>query len=168
MVGETPVTKHGSPIDRVLVIPLNMVTNNIRHVFINIFLRIVEVDNDIAKTIYWGHELSRDRITRMVRKRTSRIDVIKDVTTKDGVKLRIKPIVITGGRANYSVQKAIRKEIENFLEEHVGSRKLSELVKEIFDGVLQKLMFNKVITIHPIRSLDIRKVEVKEVYNLEE
>ncbi len=166
IIGETPVTKHGTPIDRVVVIPLNMVTNNIRHVFINIALRIVETEDSVAKTIYWGHELSRDRVTRMVRKRTSRIDIIKDVTTADGVKLRVKPIIITHGRANTSVQSAIRKEVEAFLDEYVSSRKLPDLLKEMFDGITQKLIFSKAVKIHPINSVEIRKVEVKETYKL--
>jgi len=160
IVGETPVTKFGSPIDRVMKIPLNLITGNIRHIFIDVFLRIVDVKDGEAKTVYWGHELTRDRVERMVRKRTSRVDVITDVKTKDGVLLRIKPLIITDGRADYSVQKEIRKRTEALLNENIPKMKLEEFLKDVFEGTLQKVINAKVKEVHPIRHVEIRKVEV--------
>ena len=160
IVGETPVTKFGSPIDRVMKIPLNLITGNIRHIFIDVFLRIVDVKDGEAKTVYWGHELTRDRVERMVRKRTSRVDVITDVKTKDGVLLRIKPLIITDGRADYSVQKEIRKRTEALLNENISKMKLEEFLKDVFEGTLQKVINAKVKEVHPIKHVEIRKVEV--------
>ncbi len=163
IVGETPVTKFGSPVNRVMKIPLNLITGNIRHIFIDIYLRIIDVKDGEAKTVYWGHELTRDRIERIVRKRTSRVDVITDVKTKDGVLLRIKPIIITDGRADYSVQKEIRKRAEALLKENVPKMKLKEFLKDVFEETLQKVINAKVKEIHPIRHVEIRKVEVLSI-----
>ena len=164
VVGETPVKKFGSAVGRVVTIPLNLITNSIKHVFINISLRITDVSDGVANTIYWGHEISRDRISRLVRKRTSRIDVIQDLKTKDGVELRIKSLVITNGRANTSIKSVIRKEMAAFMASYTPSKKLEEFLKEVFADVVKRQAHVKLSKIFPIRYVEIRKVEVLKPY----
>ncbi len=164
IVGETPVKKFDTAENRVVTIPLNLITNSIRHVFINISLRITKVMDGVAHTIYWGHEISRDRITRLVRKRTSRIDVIQDLKTKDNVKLRVKSLVITNGRADTSIKSVIRKEMASFMASYLPSKKLEEFLNEVFSEILQKQAYARLNKIFPIRNVEIRKVEVLEPY----
>lgn len=164
IVGETPVKKFGSVENRVVTIPLNIITNSIKHVFINVSLRITGVVDGVAQTIYWGHEISRDRIARLVRKRTSRIDVIQDLETKDGVKLRVKSLVITNGRANTSVKSVIRKEMASFMASYLPTKKLEEFLKDVFGDVIQKQAHARLMKIFPIKHVEIRKVEVLKPY----
>ena len=69
-----------------------------------------------------GHELTRDSMRSMVKRRTSRIDTILPVTTKDGKVLRITMTCLTLTRANLSQVHAIRSAMTRFIQSYAAQR----------------------------------------------
>lgn len=147
---------------RVVEVPLSELTGNIKHFSTKIFLKIngKSAEKQGLVTKYVGQELMRDQIERNVRRWSSRIDSIQDVVLKDGTKMTIKSLIITGRRADTSVKKQIRAMAVKDIELTFKEKTLDEAVKEINEHKIQKAIEMKVRKLFPMRSINIRKIEV--------
>ncbi|NPA38266.1 MAG: 30S ribosomal protein S3ae [Candidatus Nanohaloarchaeota archaeon] len=159
---ETPAFKSDQLMGRIVELPMTELTKSFKHYKYKVFLKIVDVKGEKANTVYWGHELLRDVISRMVRKRTSRIDLIEDVTTKDGVKVRVKLLLITRGRIQTTLKSRIRKEMKAYLEEQISKMTLKEFLDSFLSETFQRGLAERVKSLHPTAYVDVRKTEVLE------
>ena len=92
VVGETPSLDSKNLVNRVLEVNLMEIENNYKRFFIKLKFKINEVEDKKVKTKFIGHDSMSERIYRMVQRNTRRVDVIQNVETKDGRKLRVKTI----------------------------------------------------------------------------
>ena len=86
-LGLVPASEPEKLIGRVVESTLYDITNDFSHQYLKMYFQIIDVDGKTAKTIFKGHEYSRDYLRSLVRRRTTRVDGIFNVTTKDGYKL---------------------------------------------------------------------------------
>ncbi len=136
------------------------ITEDVQHQTIKLLLRIVDVQDDKALTIYSGHEYLREYLRSLIIRGTSYVDIIKDVETKDGVKYRIRVGVFTVKRINTSRQRAIRKIAFEFLEKRVKELDNGTFVKEALFGKLSSDLYTRVKKICPIRHVGLVKVKL--------
>ena len=87
--------------------------------------------------------------------------LFKDLTTKDGVKVRVKGIAVVSRRAKSNTLKQLRRRITELVGEAV-CRFLRW--KILFAGVLNDKLKGHVLreirTIYPVRNFEIRRTEV--------
>lgn len=147
-------------INRRFYVNLADLTNNFSKYYIKIYFRIVDIKNGKAITEFDGSECLREYISRIIHRRIKRIDVIKDATTKDGVKLRIK-VVATAYKGISGIQKTkIRKIMWEAIENYVSNHSLSDFIKKsIIGDELKNILIEKAKPIYPLKELEIRKVE---------
>ncbi len=157
---ETPAFKDEQLLGRVVELPMTELTKSFKHYKYKVFLKIVDVKGDKALTKYWGHELLRDVISRIVRKRTSRVDLIEDVETKDGIKLRVKLLLITKRRVQTTLKYRIRKEMKDYLYEQISNQTLKEFVDSMLTESFQRGLGERIKNIYPAAYIDVRKTEV--------
>jgi len=101
-LGSVPADEPEKLIGRVIDSTLYDVTNDFAHQYLKMYFQIVEVDGKTAKTIFKGHEYSRDYLRSLVRRRTTKVDGVFNVTTKDGYKLRVAVAAFTLSRIRTS------------------------------------------------------------------
>ncbi|MFP4116037.1 MAG: hypothetical protein ACLFTQ_02430 [Candidatus Aenigmatarchaeota archaeon] len=130
--------------------------------YFKINLRVDKVEGDTARCKFIGHDCSRDFITRIVRKGSKRVDEITEVETSDGVEMRVKTICATIKSVGASTQTAIRKKIDEILEEQASQMSCEDFFKDILMDRLQKKVKKKVDKIYPLREIEFRKTEVVE------
>jgi small subunit ribosomal protein S3Ae len=122
---------------------------------------VTGVAGDAAYTEFVGHELTRDYMRSMVKRRTSRIDTILPVTTKDGKVLRITMTCLTLTRANLSQVHAIRSAMTQFIQSYAAQREFPAFVKDMVAGEITKELFKLVKPIYPVRRVEIIKSRVE-------
>jgi len=155
---EIPADSPEKLLKRVLEATLYDVTQeNIRQQVIKLYFQIIAVEGEKAKTIFKGHEYSRDFLRSLIRRKTSKVDGIFDVVTKDGYKIRVYPCALTQYRVNTSQQRAIRKIMKEIVERKARDLNYGQFVQEMVLGKLASDIYNEAKKIAPLRHVGIRK-----------
>src|SRR3989338_5995097 len=108
-IGETLAADSRQLVGRMMEVSLIDIYRNYNKFFVKVRLQIDKIDGNRAHTKMVGHDVMRERIYRMVQRYGRRVDTIQDVTTKDGVKGRIKTVFMIIKRVGASAKSAARK-----------------------------------------------------------
>ncbi len=156
-IGTTPADEPEKLIGRVIEATLYDITGDYTQVHIKIKFQIIEVEGDTAKTRFKGHELARDYIKVLTRRKSSKIQGIFDVETKDGYGLRVTAIAFTSYRSKSSQKRAIRKIMEEKVKKRASEETLDEFIQSMLFDKLSKEIFEEAKKIYPLRKVEIYK-----------
>ncbi|MEN6442558.1 MAG: 30S ribosomal protein S3ae [Methanoregula sp.] len=148
---------------RIMQSTLGEILNDYGKQHIKMRFKINEVTGDAAYTEFVGHEVTRDYLRSLVKRRSSRIDCMMMVTTKDNKKVRLTISVYTFARANIAQEHAIRKAIMTSVIAQSPAWDLTTLVNGIVSGEISRDLFKAVKTIYPTRRVEVIKSKVEQV-----
>ncbi|MBO3802793.1 MAG: 30S ribosomal protein S3ae [Candidatus Brockarchaeota archaeon] len=160
VLGSIPANSPDQLVGRKVEVSLYDITEDPAHYQIKLFFKIVSVEGTRTNTIFWGHEYTRDYLRSLVRRGSSKIDAIVDVSTANNFKLRVGVVVFTRRRASRSQKNAIRKLIASVVTKKASSLNLDQLAQELVLGKVDSEVHNAVKKIHGIRRTGIRKSKV--------
>jgi small subunit ribosomal protein S3Ae len=138
------------------------VTQDYAKQHVKLRVKVTNVAGDSAYTEFQGHEMTRDYLRSMVKRRTSRVDLVIPVTTKEGKRLRVTVTCFTLSRANMSQVHAIRLAMLQYMGRHAQELDLNTLIREIVSGDLSKDLAKILKTIYPVRRVDVIKSRMEE------
>ncbi len=156
-LGSIPAQEEEQLIGRVVEATLYDITGDFSHHYLKMFFQVNEIDGKTAKTLFKGHEYSRDYLRSLVRRRTTKVDGLINLTTKDGYKLRIAVSALTLSRIKTSQEKLIRDLMEDIIAEKASSLSLDQFVQEMVLGKIASDIYNQAKLIAPLRHVGIRK-----------
>jgi small subunit ribosomal protein S3Ae len=156
-LGSIPAQQPDQLIGRVVEATLYDITSDFSHHYLKMFFQINELDGKTAKTLFKGHEYSRDYLRSLVRRRTTKVDSLINLTTKDGFKLRIAVSALTLSRIKTSQEKIIRKTMEKIIHEKANALSLDQFVQEMVLGKIASDIYNQAKEVAPLRHVGIRK-----------
>jgi len=159
-LGLVPASEPSKLIGRVVESTLYDITNDFSHQYLKMYFQIIDVDGKTAKTIFKGHEYSRDYLRSLVRRRTTRVDGIFNVTTKDGYKLRVAVCAFTLTRIKTSQESAIRRIMQKIVEGKAAQLTFDEFVQEAVLGKIASDIYNEAKKIAPLRHVGVRKTKL--------
>ena len=160
IVGETLAVDPKYLMGRKIHVSLMELSRNYSQFFINLELRIEKIEGNKAFTKIIGHDIMRERIYRMVQRHGRRVDVIQDVVTKDGIKLRIKTVFMLLRRVGTSVKDAARTYARQSVEDYVKETRFEDLMEKIIKGEMQVQLKRQCSRVYPVGQLEIRKTEL--------
>ena len=156
-LGMVPADGPEKLIGRVIDSTLYEITNDFTHQYLKLYFQITDVDGKTARTTFKGHEYSRDYLRSLVRRRTTKVDGIFNVATKDGYKLRVAVCAFTLSRIKTSQEAAIRTVMKRIVEEKASTLTLDQFAQEIVLGKIASDIYNEAKKIAPLRHVGIRK-----------
>jgi small subunit ribosomal protein S3Ae len=156
-IGSVPTDETENVIGRTVESTLYDITEDFAHQYLKMYFQIVGVDGKRALTIFKGHEYSRDYLRSLVRRRTTRVDCIITVTTKDGYKLRISACAFTLTRIKTSQEKEIRTVMQKIIEDKISALTFDQGVQEIVLGKIASDIYNEAKKLAPLRHVGLRK-----------
>lgn len=159
-IGETPADKSEKLVDRVIETTLGDLTNDYSKQNTKLIFKISDIDGDVANSKFIGHQLSRDYVRSLVKRRTSRIDANTEVTTSDGYTLKVKSSSFTIKRARTSHIESIRELMEEKTKARAKELELSQYIQEIVLGKLSSDIYKDAKHIYPLRRVEVRKTEI--------
>lgn len=156
-LGSIPAQEEQMLIGRVVEATLYDITGDFSHHYLKMFFQINNIEGKTAKTLFKGHEYSRDFLRSLVRRRTTKVDGLFNLVTKDGYKLRISVSALTLSRIKTSQEKIIRDMMEETIKDKASNLTLDQFVQEMVLGKIASDIYNQAKLVAPLRHVGIRK-----------
>ncbi len=156
-LGAIPAQEPEQLIGRVVEATLYDITADFSHHFLKMFFQVNEVDGKTAKTLFKGHEYSRDYLRSLVRRRTTKVDSLINLKTKDEYKLRIAVSALTLSRIKTSQEHTIRRMMDKIIHDKASALSLDQFVQEMVLGKIASDIYNQAKEVAPLRHVGIRK-----------
>ena len=156
-LGAVPAAEPEKLAGRVIESTLYEVTNDFAHQYLKMRFQIIEVDGKTAHTMFKGHEYSHDYLRSLVRRRTTKVEGIFDVATKDGYNLLVAICAFTLSRIKTTQEHAMRAIMEKIIREKASTLRLDQLAQEMVLGKVASDIYNEAKKIAPLRHVGVRK-----------
>ncbi|VVC00353.1 30S ribosomal protein S3Ae [uncultured archaeon] len=165
-IGQLVSSDEPNLVNRVIKIGLGDLTGSFSQstAYTTLFFRVTEVKGKSAHTKFIGHALVPGYVRTLARRRRSIINQVDDVTTKDGVGIRIKSICVAGVKVSEAVRSDCRRVISETVKALAKQTDYAALTQELVFGKFSAKVFNAVKKIGPIKRVDIRKSELLESF----
>ena len=162
-IGETLALSPEALLGRKMETTLREITGDFTQQHIKLYFQISDVKGNKAYTSFIGHDLTRDYVRMNVRRGTTRVDIITDVTTADGHKVRIRALAFTIQRIASSQIKAIRAAMNKVVHAAAKDKNFSGFIHETILGKLSADIHKEVKLIYPIKKIEIMKTKILEM-----
>jgi small subunit ribosomal protein S3Ae len=159
-IGETFSSDPKNIMGRTLEIPLSKLIGDFSKQHITLKFQITGVEEKKANTKFLGHSITREYMRSLIRRKTTRIEGVSDVTTKDGIKVRIKAIALALGRAQTLQEKLIRKIMHDVAARYAKDMVFDKFIHDVVIGRIPSAMYRESGKIYPLKRMEVRKTEV--------
>lgn len=156
-LGSIPADEPSKLVGRVVDATLYDLTNDFAHQYLKMFFQVSDIEGKIGRTVFKGHEYSRDYLRSLVRRKTTRIDTIQNITTNDGYRLRLAVCAFTLTRIRTTQEQAIRAVMKRIVEEKSKVLSFDQFVQEVVLGKIASDIYNEAKKVAPMRHVGIRK-----------
>ncbi len=158
-IGETLAADPRKLMGRKMNVSLVEISRDYSKFYFKVSIKIEKIEENKAFTKLVGHECLRERVYRMVQRHGRRVDVIQDVKTKDGEKIRVKTVFMLLRRVGKSTKDAARKTAKDIIDDFAKKQTSEEFINSIIAGDIQHKVKKESNKIYPIGSVEIRKTE---------
>lgn len=162
-LGDTPGDVPENVMGRLTEATVQDLTGDFSKMHIKIKFRVSDVRGLDAFTVFAGHDLTSDYVRRLTRRKRTKTDAVVDVTTKDGWKVRVKPMAVSEQRIQASQETAIRNIMVSETARVASTVTIGEFVRMLIMGELSRAVSDASKIIVPIKRIEIRRSEVLEV-----
>ena len=90
-------------------------------------------------------------------RRTTKIDGLFNLTTRDGYKMRVSVSALTLSRIRTSQEKIIRNMMDKIVKEKAAALTLDQFVQEMVLGKIASDIYNEAKKVAPLRHVGVRK-----------
>lgn len=156
-VAETMAEKPELLMDRVLDMSLRDVTGEIKKGQVYLSMRINNVQGQKAYTVLTGHRILPGQLNRLIRRNNSKVEIVTDITSKDGFKSRVTALTVTARKVPREKRTAIRKLMLSALNALSGTKNQEEMVQDFVFGGTAMGMIDAVKKVAPVKRIEIVK-----------
>ncbi len=111
----------------------------------------------VAEARFIGHDLTSDYVRRLARRKRSKIDTSLVVTTKDGVRVVLKPVAVGEQRLQTRLRAELRHKMGTILAEEAQAHASPEFVRGMLQGELSKALAHGLKSLYPLKKIEIRR-----------
>lgn len=163
-IAELPAAEDALLINRIVEASLRDITGDASHAYTKLLFRVTDVKGKTAYTKLIGHELSRDYLKSLVRRRRSVLEQVVDAVTKDGIPVRLKLSLFSAAHLSGNARSAIRNLVVSEAKRIAKRLNFIQLEQEMLFGKAPAEIFNKAKKIAPIKRVEVRKAQVRETF----
>ncbi len=159
-LGETPAATPDELRERITEATVQDLTGDFSKMHIKLRFKANSVTGSEVHTQFIGHDLTNDYVRRLTRRKRTKTEHVVEAVTKDGYRIRVKPMVVTERRIQSSQETALRNVMVSVVAKQASSMVLSDVIKSIVSGDLAKDISNATKVIIPMKKVEIRRSEV--------
>ncbi len=161
-IGETFSSDPSNLIGRTIETTMREIAGDFSKQHIQLKFQITDVVGTKAYTKFVMHSLSRAYMRSQIRRKTTRVEGIQDIITKDGYKLRVKTIALAAGRAQTAQEKLVRKLMNSIVKKYGSHTSFEVFIQETVLGKLPARVYRAANKAYPVRRVEIKKIRVLE------
>jgi len=158
-IGELPLTEAELMLDRSISMNLMNLTNNPKNQNINLRFKIERVLGSKGMAFPTNYEMISSTIKRLVRRKKDKIDDSFVCTTADGIKVRVKSLILTRYQTKHSVDTLLRKSAREFLTAAVAGSNYFTFFLDIINFRVQRALKDYLKKKYPVAICEIRIFE---------
>lgn len=145
---------------------MNVVSDSNKYYMKLIFL-INSVDDTKALTEFIGSELLREYLSRMTLRRVKKIDMVQNLVTKDGVKVRVKSVAVISKKMSTRTKFDLGAKMKELVKQQVESSTMDDFIEKMINDEIKMRVMKEARKIYPVRYFELRKTEVIRSVNVE-
>lgn len=157
LIASVPANSADDMIGRIIGVTLYDITEDISQYHLKLNFQVVRLQDHVAETVFKGHEYTGDYLRSLVRRGSTRIDAIVNITTKDDFRLRVSVVAFSVLRVRQSQILNVRRIIREIVAEKAASLFFEQFVQEAVLGKIASDIYNEAKKIIPLRHVGIRK-----------
>lgn len=162
VLGETLVSDPKLMLGKTLSHNLMNLTNDPKRQNINVYFKVVSVENGKGLTSIVGYEIIPSSVKRFVRRNSEKMNLSFECETADNVLIRIKPLIITRADVKGSVAAKMRNTIVHNLIKTVKKANYADLLNDIISHKLQSELRAGLSKMYPLKVCEIRYLGIEE------
>jgi len=163
VLGETLVYEPSQMLGKTLSHSLMNLANDTKRQNVNIHFKVIEIDDNKAKTKIVGYVIIPSSVKRFVRRDSLKMDISFTCETADNVLLRVKPLIVTKSDVKGSVAAKIRNNAISFLIKTIKKVSYDEVVNDLISHKLQSAMKENLNKIYPLKTCEIRYLGIEPI-----
>jgi small subunit ribosomal protein S3Ae len=164
-VGETPSDEPDKIMGRIFETTLAAITGDFSQEYMKMYFQVNELEGHTAHTVFKGHEYLRDYLRSLVRRRSTKVDGFFRVYTKDEFRVKIVVTAMTQRRIQTSQEFAIRRIMQEIVEDKAKNLTYDQLAHEMVLGKLASDVYNRAKNVTSLRHVGVRKSELLALPN---
>lgn len=155
-IGETFVGEPTEALGKVLKINLADLLGDIKkqNILINFQATKIQDQRVVCDTI--GYELALSYVKRVIKRAKSKIEDSFLAYTKDEVKVRLKPVILTRSKVKGSILTVLRHKSRDYFINNLKKYSYDEVFNNIISGGMQKGLKDELKKIYPISLVELR------------
>ena len=158
-IGETLCEDPKQLIGRNIDVNLMTLTNDPKKQNIKIKFKVKEIKGEKVEAEVIGYELNTSNVKRIVRRGSEKIDDSFVVETKDNVKYRLKPLLLTRYETKRSILSAIRAKMREISIENFKKYDSISILNSIVSNSFQREAKDTIKKIYPIAICEVRMLQ---------
>jgi small subunit ribosomal protein S3Ae len=156
-IASTVAEKPEQVMGRTLWMSVGEIARQPRLSHIALKFRVTDVQGQKAYTQLDGFAMQDSYIRRVVRRRSSKLEVVCDVVTKDDQKAHIKAVTITGQKITQAQGTTIRRMMREELERAAKAREFRILAQELIFGNIATAIVKRAKKVASVKRTEIVK-----------
>lgn len=160
VIGETVAEKPEMLAGRTVQKSVRELTRQAKKGHITVLFKIESVQGSNAQTKVLGLEVKPSLLKRVVRRRTSKIEAVQNIETKDGLKARVKTVAVTTRKASKQQETSIRQRVMQEMKELAAKKSFEQLLQEIVFGEAIIALTNTAKKVYPIKKIEVLKLSL--------
>jgi len=159
-IGEMHVEDPQSAVGRKLTVSMATITGEPRKQNIMVKFLISGFAGEKLMTQLIGYKLNTAATKRMMRRNRSKLDDSLTYKTADEKKIRLKPMIVTRGRAQGGTRSELRKRMKEHLTNTIAKTNYEQLMRDIIQGKFQRAMQDALRKTFPVTGSEVRNIEL--------
>jgi small subunit ribosomal protein S3Ae len=160
VLGESHITEKDQMLNKSITANLMVLTDDPRKQGYSVRFDVKEVKDGKAYTQVVGIEMTLSAVKRLVRRGRDKVDDSFILRIGGGRLVRIKPVVVTNTKASKAAQTEIRLLVRKKLREMYAKMRFEDIVRDIIELKVQRMLKDLCSKTHPARSVDIREITI--------
>jgi len=160
-VAYVPITDDENAVGRVIDVTLFDILkgDQSQHQY-KIYFQIDKVQGDRATTIFKKYEYAKEFLRSMIRRGSSKINLVIDAKTKDGYIFRLKVLILTHRQLNTSRQNVLRLIAQDVIQKTVPQMTIDQFVQATCYGKINSDIMAAAKKVIRVRHVGFEKVKL--------